>query len=114
MQPIIVFQHHNTPLILGIDGINNLGITYLSIPDEFVFQSDCTQSQFKKADLMTVATVKIPTLSSVPVRLGTAIGTRHTPMAAGFKAVSTIGNPDFPALFAHPGLVVPDYNAPKL
>ena len=113
MQPMVVFQHLNTPLILGIDGINNLGITYLSIPDEFVFQSECTQSQFKKADLMTVATVKIPALSTVPVRLGTAIGRRHTPMAAGFKAVSTIGNPDFPALFAQPGLVVPDHRAPS-
>ena len=109
MQPIIGFQHLNTPLILGIDGINNLGITYLSIPNEFVFQSECTQSQFNKADLMTVSTVKIPPLSTVPVRLGTAIGRRHTPMAAGFKSVSTIGNPSFPALCAQPGLVVPDH-----
>ena len=44
MQPMVVFQQLNTPLILGIDGINNLGITYLSIPDEFVFQSECTQN----------------------------------------------------------------------
>ena len=58
---------------------------------------------------MTVSTVKIPPLTTIPVGLGTAIGRRHTPMAAGFKSVSTIGNPDFPALFARPGLVVPDH-----
>ena len=43
------------------------------------------------------------------MRLGTAIGRRHKPMVAGFKAVSTIGNPDFPALYTQPGLVVPDH-----
>ena len=58
---------------------------------------------------MTVAVTKIPAMTTVPVRLGTAIGRRHTAMAAGFKSVSTIANPDFPQLFPHPGLVVPDH-----
>ena len=57
-----------------------LSITYLSNSEEFVFQEDCGQSKLR-ADLMTVVRVKI------------------TPN----KAVSTtIGNPDFTALFAQP------------
>ena len=58
-----------------------LSITYLSNSEEFVFQEDCGQSKLRTADLMTVVRVKI------------------TPN----KAVSTtIGNPDFTALFAQP------------
>ena len=53
--------------------------------------------------------IKIPPSTTVPVRLGTAIGQRYTPMVAGFKAVSTIGNPDFLALFAQQGLVTTDH-----
>jgi hypothetical protein len=30
-------------------------------------------------------------------------------MAAGIQSVPTVGNPDFPALFLQPGLVVPNY-----
>jgi hypothetical protein len=40
MQQVNVFQNLNTPLILGIDGINNLGITYLSMSQTFMFQED--------------------------------------------------------------------------
>ena len=30
-------------------------------------------------------------------------------MAAGLKSVSTIGNLDFPQIFAQPGLVIPNH-----
>ena len=49
----------------------------------------------------------LPARTSVPVRLGTASGQRYTPMVAGIKSVTTVGNPDYPALFSQPGLVVP-------
>jgi hypothetical protein len=58
---------------------------------------------------MAVKMTFIPARTSVPVRLGTAIGRRHMPMAAGIQSVTTIGNPDFPALFSQPGLVEPNH-----
>jgi hypothetical protein len=95
---------------LGIDGINNLGITYLSISQTFMFQEDIiSEAKFRKADLVTVKKTIIPARTCVPVRLGTAIGRRHTPMAAGLKSVTTIGNPNYPALFSQPGLVIPNH-----
>ena len=110
MQQVNVFQNLNTPLILGIDGIHNLGITYLSMSQTFMFQDEIIgEAKFRKADLMTVQKINIPARTCVPVRLGTASGRRHTPMAAGLKSVTTIGNPDYPALFAQPGLVVPNH-----
>ena len=30
-------------------------------------------------------------------------------MAAGIKSVTTVGNPDYPAIFSQPGLVVPNH-----
>jgi hypothetical protein len=51
----------------------------------------------------------MPARTCVPVRLGRASGRRHTPMAAWLKSVITIGNPDYPALFPQPGLVVPNH-----
>jgi hypothetical protein len=75
-----------------------------------LFQEDIIgENKFRKADLMTVTKTFIPARTSVPVRLGTAIGRRHTPMAAGIQSVTTIGNPDFPALFSQPGLVEPNH-----
>ena len=110
MQQVNVFQNLNTPLILGIDGIHNLGITYLSMSQTFMFQNEIIgEAKFRKADLMTVQKINIPARTCVPVRLGTAIGRRHTPMAAGLKSVTTVGNPDYPALFSQPGLVVPNH-----
>ena len=38
MQQVHVFRNLSRPLILGIDGIDNLGITYLSRTKSFVFQ----------------------------------------------------------------------------
>jgi hypothetical protein len=29
-------------------------------------------------------------------------------MAAGIQSITTVGNPDYPALFSQPGLVVPN------
>jgi hypothetical protein len=38
-----------------------------------------------------------------------AIGTKHTPLAAGFKSFSTTGNFDHPQLFAQPRYVISDH-----
>ncbi len=55
MQPVNVFQNLSTPLILGIDAIDNLGITYLSMSQTFMFLEDIIgEAKFRKADLMTV------------------------------------------------------------
>jgi hypothetical protein len=32
-------------------------------------------------------------------------------MAAGIKSITTVGNPDYPALFLQPGLVVPNHQS---
>ncbi len=98
------------PLIMGIDAIDNMGITYLSMSQTFMFQEDIIgEAKFRKADLMTVQRITIPARTGVPVRLGTASGRRHTPMAAEIKSLTTIGNPDYPALFSQPGLVIPNH-----
>jgi hypothetical protein len=70
-----------------------------------MFQSEILLSKFSKADLKTVSMLKIQARTTCTVRLGTAKGTRHTPMAASFKfkSGSKIGNIDLPQIFAQPG-----------
>jgi hypothetical protein len=95
---------------MGIDAIDNMGITYPSITQTFMFQEDIIgEAKFRKANLMRGQKITIPARACVPVRLGTASGRRHTPMAAGLKSVTTIGNPNYPALFFQPSLVVPNH-----
>jgi hypothetical protein len=67
-----------------------------------VFQGEILQSKFLKVYLKTVSVLKVAVITTCAVRLGTAIGKRHTPMAAGLKSDSTIGNIDHPQLFAQP------------
>ena len=111
MQRVQVFRNLNTPALLGIDAIDNLGITYLSRKKEFYFQNAllAKSNRYEKADLQTVHSMTIPAHTSCPMRFGTSIGRRHTPMAAGFKSVSTIASMEFPMIFAQPGLVIPDH-----
>jgi hypothetical protein len=71
-----------------------------------MFQGNLLKSNFAKADLKTMSVLKIPARTTCPVRLGTTKGRRHTPMAAGFKSVSTVGYFDHPKLFAQPQLVI--------
>jgi hypothetical protein len=107
---VTVFKNLNTPLIMVIDVIHHMSITYLSTSESFMFQEDIIgENKSRKADLMTVQKLMIPARTCTPVRLGTASGRRHTPMAAGIKSVTTVGNPDYPALFSQPGLVVPNH-----
>jgi dUTPase len=74
-----------------------------------MFQNEILQFKFSQADLKTVSVKKIPAKTTCPVRLGTATGSRQTPMAAGSKSVSTMGNIDNPQLFTQSGLVVSDH-----
>jgi predicted aspartyl protease len=55
MQKVQIYQNLAQPTILGIDAIHNLGITYLTETQEFMFQNDILQSKFSKADLKTVS-----------------------------------------------------------
>jgi hypothetical protein len=95
-QQVQVLRNLAQPLILDINSIHNLGVTYLTGIKEFVFQRDILQSKFSKADLKTESFFKIPASTTSPVRLGTAIGTRHTPMTECLKLFSTISNIDHP------------------
>ena len=101
MYPVQVYKNICTDAILGIDAIHNLGIAYLSIPDEFIFQTE-VMKRYKKADLQTQRIVKILDHTACQVRLGTAVGRKHSPMAAGFKSITTIANLDFPQIFLNP------------
>ena len=94
---------------MGIDAIDNLGITYLSRTKCFKFQEELNPEGSKKADLRVIATLKIPAHAGNPVRLGTTTGARQNHMPSGVKAVSTFASLDFPYLFAQPGLVSPDH-----
>ena len=108
LQEVQVFENLDQDAILGINAIDNLSITYLSNSKSFVWQSDMS-SKYNKADLQTTKCLKLEPLTAYQVRLGTSIGKRHSPMAAGIKSVSTIGNPDFPQIFSQPGLVTPNH-----
>ena len=67
MQPVTVFKNLSSPLILGIDAIDNLGITYLSTKKSFVFQKELNLENFQKADLQVISTLKIPAHTAIPV-----------------------------------------------
>jgi hypothetical protein len=58
---------------------------------------------------MTIQKTLFHARTIVPVRLGTANGRRHTPMAAGIKSATTVGSPEYLALFSKPGLVVTNH-----
>ena len=109
MQKVQVYKNLAQEAILGIDAIDNLGITYLSRTKEFLFQEDIKKEKFERADLNTVKLIHIPAHTTCPIRLASSTGRRHTPMAAGLKCVTTIGTLDFPMLFSQPGLVVPNH-----
>ena len=64
---------------------------------------------FERADLNTVKLMHIPAQTTCPIRLASHTSRRHTPMAAGLKCVTMIGNLNFPMLFAQQGLVVPNH-----
>ena len=109
VQKVQVYENLAQSAILGIDAIDNLGLAYLSRSKEFLFQEDIKKTRFERADLNTVKLMCIPAQTTCPIRLASSTGRRHTPMAAGLKCVTTIGNLDFPMLFAQPGLVIPSH-----
>jgi hypothetical protein len=51
MQPVTLFKNLSSLLILGIDAIDSLEITYLSITKSFTFQEELNAETLKKADL---------------------------------------------------------------
>jgi hypothetical protein len=73
MQIVTVFKNLSSPLILGIDAIDNLGITYLLGTRSFRFQEELNPETFQKADPRVVNTLKILAHTEVPVELGTTI-----------------------------------------
>ncbi len=54
MQPVQAYRKLSQPIILGVDGIHNLGITYGTETKELMFQSDNLKSTFASEDLKTV------------------------------------------------------------
>jgi hypothetical protein len=68
-QPVTVFKNLSSPLILGVDAIDNLGITYLLRTKSFTFQEALNPEKFQKADLRVISSLKIPAHTGVPVRL---------------------------------------------
>jgi hypothetical protein len=109
MQPEAVFKKFSSPLMLVIDTIDILGISYLSRTKSFVFEKAVSLEEFQKADLRFISTLKIPAHAGVPVRLGTTIDNSQNTMSSGLMAVTTTASLDFPCLIAQPGLVSPDH-----
>jgi hypothetical protein len=64
-----VFRNLSTQLILSSDGIDNLGIAYLSRTKSFIVKHN---EQFQKADLRTISQITTPAHTGVPVKLGTS------------------------------------------
>ena len=51
IHPVTMFKNLNTPLIMGIDAILHMSITYLSTSESFLFQEDIIgENKFRKAD----------------------------------------------------------------
>jgi hypothetical protein len=70
LHPVKAFQNLNTPLIVGIDAIHHMSMTYLSMSEMFMLQKDIMgQNKFRKAYLMTVQKIIIPARTCVPVTL---------------------------------------------
>jgi hypothetical protein len=110
MQPVTVFKNLSSPLILGINAIYNLGITYLSSTNSFMLQEDLNPEKFQKAGLRFISALKIPGHTKKnQVRFGTTIVRSQNPMPSGVMAVATIASMEFPCLFAQHGLVSPDH-----
>jgi hypothetical protein len=95
MQTVTVFKNLSSPLIPGIDAIDNLGITYLSRIKSFRYQEELKPETFQKADLRVVNTLKMPPCTVVPVKLGTTINNSQNTMPNGLVAVNTISRMDF-------------------
>jgi hypothetical protein len=49
MQPVTMYKNVSSPLIMGIDPIDNLGIIYLYRTKSFVFQEALNPEEFQKA-----------------------------------------------------------------
>jgi hypothetical protein len=105
IQPVTVFKNLSTPLMLGIDSIDNLGIAYLSRTKSFRFQEELNPEKFQKADHCHTEDTSH---TGIPVRMGTPMGRSQSPMPSGLKAVSTIASLNFLCLFVQPCLVSPD------
>jgi hypothetical protein len=61
LHPVIVFINLSTPLIMGIDPIHHMNISYLSTSETFLFQEDIIgANKFRKADLMIIQKLIIP------------------------------------------------------
>jgi hypothetical protein len=89
-----VFKNLPIPLILGVDGIDNLGVEYCSRTKSFILQDEVSHDeQFQKADLRIISQITIPAHAGIPVQLGTSTaGRRNQPMPNGLQVVSTLGN----------------------
>jgi hypothetical protein len=103
-----VFKNLSSPLILGIDTIDSLGIIYLSKTKSMEFQEELHPEKFQKADVRVICIVKIQAHIGNPVKLGTTISKSPTPMPSRPRAVSTIASMELSCLFPQPGLVRPD------
>ncbi len=104
-----VFKNLSSPLILGIDAIDNLGKKYFSRTKSFMFQENLNLEKFQKADTRVISALKIPAHTRVQVRLERAIGRSQNPMPCRVTAVTTIDSMNYLCLFAQPGLVSPDH-----
>jgi hypothetical protein len=69
---VVIIKILNSGAMMGLDLIRKIGITYLSVEDNFMFES-CTQKamNFQIASLITKKDVLIPARSSQSVRFGT-------------------------------------------
>jgi hypothetical protein len=87
MQTVTVFKNLSSPLILGIDATDNLGVTYLSRTKSYMFQENLNPEIFQKTGLRIIGALKIPAHTGVPLRLGMTIGSSQNPMPSGVVVV---------------------------
>ena len=107
MQQVTVFKNLSSPLILGINGVDNLGLIR-KMGNKFELEEESDPETFKRADLKVISQITIPALTGLPIKVKTSLGKNGEPMPHGIRAVSTVACLDYPEIFAQPGLVCPD------
>ena len=107
MQQVTVFKNLSSPLILGINGVDNLRLIR-KMNNKFELEEESDPETFKRADLQVISQITIPALTGLPIKVKSSLGKNGEPMPHGIRAVLTVACLDFPELFAQPGLVCPD------
>ena len=102
--PIYVCENLNQPAILGMDIIQQLGLSFNPVSRRFDFNISALTGTEPSLALCLPSAVTIPPLCSAPVRLSVRSSTPST-VPTDVTGVAVIHTPEYPLLSGGPGLV---------